>query len=166
MQDVILIITEGSNPEHNRLNEINTIFLNNNRNIVLSPDVGNIKNLIKDIKNDPDLDYLSWLKERGKTNSTIDSLSLDDISEINLFFDYDCHGSTKNDNNGTRLKSYNQELLELLNLCNEPTSQFGKLYISYPMIESLWDIPNKSDFSNCNNNCLVAINNLATYKKI
>jgi hypothetical protein len=50
MQDVILIITEGSKPEHNRLNEINTIFLNNNRNIVLSPDVGNIKNLIKILK--------------------------------------------------------------------------------------------------------------------
>lgn len=85
MDDVILIITEGLKPEHQKLQEIKTIFLNNKRNIVLSPDVGNIINLCNDLKADPYLDYLSWIKERRKTNDIIDSLSLDDISEIYLF---------------------------------------------------------------------------------
>jgi len=166
MDDVILIITEGLKPEHKKLNEIKDIFLQQKRNIVLSPDVGHIINLCNDLDNDPDLDYLSWLKENGKTNENINSLSLDNISEIYLFFDYDCHGITKAGYKGGNLDKYNEDLLHLLDLCNESTSQFGKLYISYPMIESLWDIPVGSNFTSCNNNCFFPIDKIKQYKKI
>ena len=166
MNDVILIITEGLKPEHDKLKEIKNLFLSKKRNIVLSPDVGSILNLCKDIKAAPYLDYLSWLKEKGKTNDIIDSLSVDDISEVFLFFDYDCHGITKNDFQNTQLINYNKDLQYLLEVCNESTSQLGKLFISYPMIESLWDIPKNSNFSNCNNNCFYDIDKLKHYKQI
>lgn len=53
MDDVILIITEGLKPEHQKLKELENIFLNQGRNIVLSPDVGNIVNICKALKDDP-----------------------------------------------------------------------------------------------------------------
>lgn len=52
------------------------------------------------------------------------------ISEIFLFFDYDFHH-----NRGT-LEENNLHLKELLDYFNEET-ETGKLYINYPMIESL-----------------------------
>lgn len=99
----------------------------------------------------------------GKTNEIIDSLRLDDISEVYLFFDYDCHGIFQNKTNKKQLKDFNENLHQLLELCNESTNQFGKPFISYPMVESLWDIPKDNSFSNCNNNCFIKISDFKKY---
>lgn len=165
MDDVILIITEGKKPEHDKLEEIKTIFLNKDRNIVFSPDVGNIVNLCKAFQEDPFLDYLSWLKATRKTNAEINSLSSDNIAEIYLFFDYDCQGIVKHGYKNGDLNQFNKELIDLLNFCNEATNPSGKLFISYPMIESLWDIPLNSNFTLCNKNCFIKIADIEKYKQ-
>ena len=63
-------------------------------------------------------------------NNELSSINPSEIAEIFLFFDYDFHHSR-----GT-LEENNLHLKELLEYFNEET-EAGKLYINYPMIESL-----------------------------
>lgn len=63
-------------------------------------------------------------------NNTLSGINESDISEIFLFFDYDFHHSRGS------LEENNLHLKELLEYFNEETGT-GKLYINYPMIESL-----------------------------
>lgn len=81
-----------------------------------------------------------------------------------MFYDYDCHGVIKKGYFRGGIKEFNEDLLNLLKICNESTNDMGKLYISYPMVEALWDIPQYQNFENCNNNCFVNICDLKRYK--
>lgn len=63
-------------------------------------------------------------------NHELDGINPSDVSEIFLFFDYDFH------HNRGLLEDNNRHLEELLEYFNEET-ETGKLYINYPMIESL-----------------------------
>jgi len=63
-------------------------------------------------------------------NNELSDISPSQISEIFLFFDYDFHH-----NRGT-LEENNCHLKDLLDYFNEETDA-GKLYINYPMVESL-----------------------------
>lgn len=53
-----------------------------------------------------------------------------DISEIYLFFDYDFH------NRNLSLEEINRQVREMLETFNNET-EFGRLYIDYPMVESI-----------------------------
>ena len=53
-----------------------------------------------------------------------------DISEIYLFFDYDFH------NRNLPLEEINKQVEEMLEIFNNET-EFGRLYIDYPMVESI-----------------------------
>lgn len=57
-----------------------------------------------------------------------------DFSEIFLFFDYDCHN--QNPDKGIPLETTNSRLTEMLAFFNNETEN-GKLYINYPMVESI-----------------------------
>lgn len=85
-------------------------------------------------------------------NSTSDS-----FSEIYMFFDYDGH------NNNIPKEYTGKDILdEMLKVFNNET-EFGKLYISYPMIESLKDI----SINFCNyNSFYLPLDDIANYKKI
>ena len=63
-------------------------------------------------------------------DNTLADIIESDISEIFLFFDYDFHESRLS------LEENNQHLNEMLAYFNDETSN-GKLYINYPMIESI-----------------------------
>lgn len=68
------------------------------------------------------------LKKKG--DNTLDGIIESDISEIYLFFDYDFHESRQS------LDDNNRHLNEMLAYFNDETAN-GKLYINYPMIESI-----------------------------
>ncbi len=68
------------------------------------------------------------LVEQG--NNILSDIKPSQVSEIFLFFDYDFH-----QNRGT-MDENNTHLRELLEYFNEETDT-GKLYINYPMVESL-----------------------------
>lgn len=68
------------------------------------------------------------LKVRG--DETLADISSSDVSEIFLFFDYDFQDSR------LTLKENNAHVEEMLNYFNNET-ETGKLYINYPMVESL-----------------------------
>ncbi|EPF5500576.1 hypothetical protein ACSS8S_004370, partial [Yersinia enterocolitica] len=77
---------------------------------------------------DEDLDVFALMKER---NPELESYDRDSFSQLFLFFDYDGHSPSASD----------KKIRELLEFFNEETDK-GKLFISYPMVESIKCISN------------------------
>lgn len=79
-----------------------------------------------------EVDTVSVLKEilLEKGDETLKDIREDEVSEIYLFFDYDFQEDART------LEVNNKRLSELLDYFTEETGK-GKLYINYPMVESL-----------------------------
>jgi len=79
-----------------------------------------------------EVDTVSVLKEilLEKGDKTLEDIREDEVSEIYLFFDYDFQ------ENSRTLEENNSRLSELLDYFTDETGR-GKLYINYPMVESL-----------------------------
>lgn len=79
-----------------------------------------------------EVDTVSVLKEilSEKGDKTLENIREDEVSEIYLFFDYDFQ-----EKGGTFAKN-NEKLSKMLDYFTDETSN-GKLYINYPMVESL-----------------------------
>ena len=79
-----------------------------------------------------EVDTVSVLKEilLEKGDETLKDIREDEVSEIYLFFDYDFQ------ENSRTLEENNSRLSELLDYFTDETGK-GKLYINYPMVESL-----------------------------
>ena len=79
-----------------------------------------------------EVDTVSVLKEilLEKGDKTLEDIREDEVSEIYLFFDYDFQ------ENSRTLEENNSRLSELLEYFTDETGR-GKLYINYPMVESL-----------------------------
>lgn len=130
---MILFVFEGEEREPNVYKTIERLFFpRQNDNIVCSFG-NNLYALYKEmIDLDGDGDIVTVLKtklgERGDTK--LQELRSSDFSEIFLFFDYDFQHSLLS------LDEINQRVDEMLALFNEETEN-GKLYINYPMVESI-----------------------------
>ena len=79
-----------------------------------------------------EVDTVSVLKEilLEKGDETLKDIREDEVSEIYLFFDYDFQEDSRT------LEENNNRLSELLDYFTDETGR-GKLYINYPMVESL-----------------------------
>lgn len=79
-----------------------------------------------------EVDTVSVLKEilLEKGDETLKDFREDEVSEIYLFFDYDFQEDSRT------LEENNNRLSELLDYFTDETGR-GKLYINYPMVESL-----------------------------
>lgn len=86
-----------------------------------------IYKLYEQLNQESGLDTFELLKEFHKLKGNLDNYRQKDIASTYLFFDYDGHNPDASNN--TKIES-------MLNQFNEETMQ-GKLYISYPMLESL-----------------------------
>ncbi|MEA3315056.1 MAG: hypothetical protein U9Q30_04300 [Campylobacterota bacterium] len=141
-QEYILFIFEGKNTEPRIFENMKKYFLHKKEKNI-SQDIifcyGTViyklyKEFFTDATLDKDLDLVTILKPKDKDNKII---KFGQVSEIYLFFDYDSHASNASD---SKLKS-------MLELFNDETSDYGKLFISYPMLESLQHIKKDVDFS-------------------
>lgn len=108
-------------------------FANRDEQIVCSYN-NNIYQLYKDLQEyDGDGDIVSLLMEKfaGQADNPLKDIDASaDISEIYLFFDYDFH------NRNLSLEEINRQVREMLETFNNET-EFGRLYIDYPMVESI-----------------------------
>ena len=79
-----------------------------------------------------EVDTVSVLKNilLEKGDETLKSIREDEVSEIYLFFDYDFQEKSRT------LEENNKRLSDLLDYFTDETGK-GKLYINYPMVESL-----------------------------
>lgn len=80
-------------------------------------------------------------------NKELKEIKRKEISSIYLFFDYDGHSNYANDD----------QIVEMLEFFDEETEN-GKLFISYPMVESIKHIQEIKIFKNVSVNCRQNIN--------
>ncbi len=126
---MILFIVEGRKREPLLLKAINSLFLKNKDDVIVSFD-NNIYELYRQM--DEDIDIVGIMKKKLiKENKLGKDFVVSDIAEKYLFFDYDFH------NKNISLEEMNRELSEMLVFFNEETEN-GKLYINYPMVESIY----------------------------
>ena len=138
----VIFIYEGIKAEENLLNNMVKIFFSSKADISIlnCPADGNIYMLWTRLKNDEfETNVVDVLKEMSAiARERLKNLRASDFSEIYLFFDYDGH------NNNIPKEYLNKDILnEMLQTFNNET-ELGKLYISYPMIESIKEIDTKT----------------------
>lgn len=130
---MILFIFEGAKYEPALYEGIKSLFFSRSNDQILCSFCSSIYTFYKHLKNDfgEFADVVDVLKtEIGKVNpdNEIFKYKSADFESIYLFFDYDFyHGD---------LSSKNSRIMELLDYFNEEAEN-GKLFISYPMIESI-----------------------------
>ena len=126
---MILFVFEGEKREKVIFNTIKQIFFKKTQTFVYCY-CSNIYSLYQEMKTldvfGDAADIFTLLKKRN--NSLLQNYNSADFSEIYLFFDYDAIEAN--------LADCNTEVKELLEyFCNETDK--GKLYINYPMVESI-----------------------------
>jgi hypothetical protein len=129
---MILFVFEGDDREPNIYKTLERLYLPKD-NIICSfgNNIYDLYNKVMEL--DGDADILSLLTERLHKigDTSLDGIRRSDISETFLFFDYDFHNSQ------LPLEEINRRVCTMLKLFDEETEN-GKLYINYPMIESIW----------------------------
>lgn len=161
--DYIALIYEGDKTEEILVKNIKKNFFNENVQIkvVSFPAGENIYMLYKQLESDSfQTDLIEVIREYNPIAAEeLGDASRDSFSQIFLFFDYDGHNnnlSKKNDPTGSSI------IEDMLNTFNNETD-LGKLYINYPMVESLRD--NISE-DICNRRCSISIDDIGQYKNL
>lgn len=130
---MILFVFEGRKREPALFSTIQTLFFPKGNEHIVCSFGNNIYELYKELKAlDDDGDIVALLKDRFKNeqNNPFKDLKSADFSEIYLFFDYDFQ------NKNLSLPLINQQIADMLSIFDNETEN-GKLYINYPMIESI-----------------------------
>ena len=142
-------IVEGLDRDYRFVNEmVNTLFKGkyDSKTIYLPADQ-NIYMLYSKLKADDfETDLVELLREDcEEAKKTLEGIDRQRIDEVFLFFDYDVH-----QDNLKEKQSPLDVLYEMINFFNNETEN-GKLYISYPMVEALYDYIDGScqAFTNC-----------------
>ncbi|WP_133182005.1 hypothetical protein [Shewanella decolorationis] len=133
----ILCIFEGERREGLYFKTIKNLFFSEH-SIVTCCYGNDIYELFKEMRDDPDLDIVEVLRDsiKGKDNSKIlKEYDREQFSQVFLFFDAECHDQ----------KFDKEELLSIIKVFNEETES-GKIFISYPMVEAIRDIPSHEEY--------------------
>ena len=126
---MILFVFEGAEREPRIFKTLQRLFFGQGERIVCSFG-NNIYELYRQLQEfDGDGDIVSILRENRA--DLPEGVKTSDFSEIYLFFDYDFQ------NENLTLEEMNQRLREMLAMFDDETDN-GKLYVSYPMVESLY----------------------------
>jgi hypothetical protein len=134
MSSKILFIFEGEKTERQITDSLTRFYVNENINIQCAF-CSDIYQLYNKLSSDTDLDTFELLKKRQQNKDILSGYTRNDFAEIYLFFDYDGHATNANDD----------VIIKLLSFFNEET-EVGKIFISYPMVESIKHFSNHIDF--------------------
>ncbi|KZN29863.1 hypothetical protein [Pseudoalteromonas luteoviolacea] len=154
MQSVILCVFEGEKREHQYFNNLQKHFLDGS-NIVKCSFGNDIYELYKALaKEEYAVDTLEVIKESKdvpKNKELLAGYEVDDINQIYLFFDMDCHDGQYSE----------QKLTDMVDYFSDETDM-GKLFISYPMIEAIRDLESIDEFMDK----VVTLQECANYKQL
>ncbi|WP_448677489.1 hypothetical protein [Delftia acidovorans] len=152
MSNHILFVFEGEKAEERIWRSLQDHHFNDVRNAVIcTAYCCEIYSLFHQVLRDPEIDIFPIVKEIEINKEKLKDISRVNVSEIYLFFDYDGHSSTADD----------EKLGSMLDFFNEETGR-GKLYINYPMVESFKHLGENIKFHELSVNCRNNIN----YKNI
>lgn len=133
---MILFVFEGERREPNIFKTINSLYFQHKEQSIVCSFGNNIYRLYKEMKAlDGDGDIVALMKEILKNkpgNPLTENKKASDFSEVYLFFDYDLHDDATN----MAIEEKNNVLREMLEFFDDETGN-GKLYINYPMVESI-----------------------------
>ena len=132
----ILFVFEGEKTEDQIVASF-TKHIFNDKTVITCAFCAEIYQLHRALVDDEDLDTFSLLKDIPNNEEILKDFTRDDFAEIYLFFDYDGHSTLASD----------KALFEMLDIFDEETD-LGKLYISYPMVESIKHFSEELDFKN------------------
>jgi hypothetical protein len=146
-RSTILCIFEGEKREPKYFETIQKHYFDDN-SVLLCSYGNDIYELFKELNNDPDLDIVELIRESKnvpENKKILDKYSREDFNQVFLFFDFEYQD-----------EQFDVEILDkMLSIFNEETEN-GKLFISYPMIEAIRDVPSiegyidhKVELSNC-----------------
>lgn len=130
---MILFVFEGDEREPRLYRTLERLYFPKANDNIICSFGNNIYDLYNELQEyEGDGDIVSLMRERlaDRGDSTLDGVRSSDISEIFLFFDYDFQNSQ------LALDEINSRVEEMLMLFDDETDN-GKLYINYPMIESI-----------------------------
>lgn len=131
---MILFVFEGKEREPRLFDTIQRLFFPKENTTIVCSFGNNIYELYRELSAlDGAGDLVSLLQKRyegAPVNPFKQIENSSDFSEIYLFFDYDFH------NSNLSLEQINGQLSEMLQMFDDETEN-GKLYINYPMIESI-----------------------------
>lgn len=134
MSSKVLFIFEGPKLEGAITSNLTKFFVNENT-VITCAYCTTIYKMYAEISEDGDLDTFSLVKDIEVNKEKLKDFKRSDFAQIYMFFDYDGHATNASD----------EKVSELLNFFNEETEQ-GKLYISYPMVESFKHIESFDTF--------------------
>ena len=137
LTSTVLCIFEGQKREHDYFSSLQRALLNDVD--VIKCSYGNdIFELYDEIKDDDDLNIVDVIRDSKscpENKVLLEGFSSDDINQVYLFFDMECHDD----------KYLAKKLFSMLNRFSQEDDT-GKLFISYPMLEALRDIPSIDSF--------------------
>lgn len=131
---MILFVFEGEEREPRLYRTLERLYFpKQNDNIVLSfgNNIYDLYNELKEYGAGGDLVPILRQRLARRDCATLDGIRASDISQIFLFFDYDFQNAQ------LPLDEINKRVEEMLALFDNETGN-GKLYINYPMVESIW----------------------------
>ena len=143
---MILFVFEGEKTEPLLYSSMKKLFLPKENVDIICSYKSNIYSLYEKMTHNgyfddvrTDVSLVPLLQEHIKAQGDFEHPLLkiknrDEVSQIFLFFDYDCQNKTTN--GCYCLKENNERIRDLLEFFDDETSS-GKLYINYPMIESI-----------------------------
>lgn len=145
---MILFVFEGANREPTLFKTMEHLYFSQNKQIRICSYKNNIYDLYKRMtETDEPEDIITILKKKliaDKDNPLKEIRRRTDFSQIYLFFDYDSH-------NNSDQKVSDSQIQEMLNFFNDESSDFGKLFINYPMVESIYyakkELPDKDYYT-------------------
>ena len=162
---VKLFIVEGEKRDFRFIETMTKLFFSRGKfesRIINLPAAQNIYMLYKKLEKDNfETDLVEILRDTVETaREKLDGISRQDVDEIFMFFDYDVH----QDNFGHgEAKSAVEAIKQMLDFFDNETEN-GKLYISYPMVEALYDYKD----SECEpySSCFIRTSEISNYKKL
>lgn len=158
--ETIVIISEGERTERQIVDNMKALFFDGSvsrrKSIQFLSFKTNIYTLWKVLKEDEfQTDIIEIMRERDQEAATkLRDISRNSISQIFMFFDYDGHA-----HNEEEVDEIIREMIETFD--NE--TEYGKIYISYPMVEALKHI--KKNDPSYKDRCVPAKQNI-NYKDV
>ena len=130
---MILFVFEGIEREPRLYKTLEKLYFHRENDNIICSLGNNIYDLYNELLTYDDAgDIVSIMRENlaNRGDSTLDNIRSSDISEIYLFFDYDFQNSQLS------IDEINRRVEKMLTLFDDETEN-GKLYINYPMVESI-----------------------------
>ena len=160
-ENVTVFIVEGEARDLRFITQMSECFFKGSYKqcVLFMPAKMNLYMLYNTLKQDDfETDVIEVLRDMDPGYAErLEGIERKDISQIFLFFDYDAH-----QNNLSGTVEPDRALEELFGVFDNETEN-GKLYLSYPMVEALYDCRE----TNCQTltNCFVPVSKFGNYKK-